>query len=162
MIKQIAWDEIYPIWETFLWPQRSSKIESNSAMVFNQPGIYRIENMHTLPTFVGYYLDSQLIGVSSGHRCIDNSYRIRGTWLNESHRGNGIAQQLIAVLIDTGIKENTQFAWTIPRVGASSTMFARMGFETVSDEFSTETGTNVYSKLDYTNFHISGVTPLRV
>lgn len=162
MIKQISWEQISHIWETFLWPQRTSKIESNSAMMFNQPGVYRIENMHTTPVFLGYYCNARLVGVSSGHRCMDNSYRIRGTWLDELYRGNGFAQQLIASLVNLGMEENTTFAWTMPRVGASSKMFSRLGFNIVSEQFSSETGTNVYSRLDYANFHISNVTPFRI
>lgn len=162
MIREISWNDISYIWKTYLWPGRTSKIESNSAMVFNQPGIYKIENMYTTPTFVGCYHDGRLIGVSSGHRCVDNTYRIRGTWLDCRYRGNGIAQQLIAYLVEVGIKEKTKFAWTVPRVGASLIMFTRLGFETVSNQFPSETGENVYSKLDYPNFHIPSIAPLRV
>lgn len=150
------------IWSTELWPNRTSAIESNSAMIFNQPGKYDIANMRTNPTFLGFVRNSHLLGVTSGHACADNSYRIRGTWVHESLRGTGVAHGLIEKIVKQGISENTDFAWTMPRMGASIKMFTKLGFHPVSDVYQTETGDNTYCRLNYTDFHIPDVRPVGI
>jgi L-amino acid N-acyltransferase YncA len=162
MILRIIWGEIYKIWATELWPDRISPIEPNSAMVFNCPGQYDIKNMKTAPTFLGFVRSGQILGVTSGHACVDRSYRIRGTWVHSTLRGSGIAYKLIDQIVKQGISEQTDFAWTMPRVGASLKMFTKLGFQPVSDTHKTETGQNVYSRLDYANFHVPDIRPVRV
>lgn len=158
-ITQITWDEIYKIWKNELWPGRTSSIEPNSAMIFNKPGFYDIANMKTPATFLGIIIESTILGVTSGHSCSDNSYRIRGTWVHPSLRGTGVAHALVEQIVKQGINEKTNFAWTIPRVGASVKMFSKLGFEVVSEIHTTETAENVYSQLHYSNFHIPSVRP---
>lgn len=113
MIKIISWEEIKHIWHFHLWPERISAIEPTSAMNYLKG--YDIKNMGAGPTFFGYFMNQSLVGVNSGHRCADNSYRSRGLWVNEQNRGDGIGKKLLLATIQQGRNEMTEFIWSYPR-----------------------------------------------
>ena len=119
MIKQITFVEIYQIWSVHLWPHRSSPIESNSAMVFL--GGFDLTNMTTKPTFFGYFIDDVLVGVNSGHKCVDNSYRSRGVFVFPEFRKRQIGQRLLEATIEQGQIEGCNFVWSYPRKSSWNT-----------------------------------------
>lgn len=146
MIKSLPWEEILPIWQHKLWPDRKSAIESNSAMKLS--GGYDIENMKTVPTFVGYFIDDNLVGVFSGHKCSENDYRVRGFWVEPKYRKQGIGTELLQSLINQGKKEGCSIVWGYPK-STSWNIFKRLGFKLASDWEPSETSKeNAYCILE--------------
>jgi len=136
MIQKITWGEIFKIWSTELWPNRNSPIESNSAMEFLEG--YDISNMIPRPTFFGYIIDSKIVGVNSGHRCSDNSYRSRGLWVHLNYRKQGIGQLLLQATVGQAVEEKTKMIWSYPRKTSWPT-YSKVGFKLASEWHASET-----------------------
>lgn len=146
MIEEIAFEEMLHIWRTYLWPHRTSAIESHSAMNFL--GGYDIKNMNSEPSFFAYIQDSKILGVNSGHKCFDNSYRSRGLFVFPEYRNKGIGVSLLKETILQGIKESSSFVWSYPRKTSWST-YKNAGFNLSSDWKISETSdSNAYCKID--------------
>jgi len=142
MIKKITFEDILPIWEIHLWPNRISKIESNSAM--NLLGGYDLFNMNTIPTFFGYYVNDMLIGVNSGHMCINKQYRSRGLYVKEPYRRMGVGRELLLSTIIQGHREKAELCWSYPRE-SSWDAYESAGFALISDWEKSETSdSNAY------------------
>lgn len=145
MISKIDFEIIYPVWRNLLWPERKSLIESTSAM--NYLGGYDIKNLEFQPTFFGYFIDGNLVGVNSGHRCKDNSYRSRGLFVNENYRQRGIGKSLLEASINQAIEEHAEFVWSYPKYTAYRAYIAA-GFSITSPWEQSELGQNAYCKKD--------------
>lgn len=148
MIKQISYNTIYDIWSNELWPNRTSKIESNSAMVYL--GGFDMANMHTEPLFFGYFSNGTLAGVNSGHKCIDNSYRSRGLFVFPEFRNNGIGYKLLKATIEEATNQGATFVWSLPRKNSWET-YKKAGFILTSAWGKTET----YVENAYCAFYIN-------
>lgn len=146
MIEIITFEEILPIWRNHLWPDRTSPIESNSAMCYKDG--YDMFNMNTIPTFFAYKINNEIAGVNSGHMCKDNQYRSRGLFVFEKFRGLGIGTKLLIATIEQGRKENAHMCWSYPRDSSwktySSAEFLLDGAFSIS-----ETGNNAYCYYHY-------------
>lgn len=141
MIETITFEEILPIWRNHLWPDRTSTIESNSAMCYKDG--YDMFNMNTKPTFFAYKINNEIAGVNSGHMCKDNHYRSRGLFVFEKFRGMGIGTKLLIATIEQGRKENAHMCWSYPRDTSWKT-YSSAEF-LLDGEFSiSETGNNAY------------------
>lgn len=136
MIKTIDWQTIEDVWKNHLWPNRQSKIETNSAMCYKSG--YDMYNMSTTPTFFGYYVNDELAGVNSGHGCNDNMYRSRGLWVFPKYRGSGIGTQLLLATVEQAKIEGYESIWSYPRKTSSKT-YQSAGFEITTDWESSET-----------------------
>lgn len=144
MITKISFDEILPVWKQFLWPNRVSTIETNSAMRFL--GGYDIESMSTIPSFFAYMIDNRIAGVNSGHMCKDNSYRSRGVYVFPEYRKSGVGTELLVATINQGRLEGANYAWSYPRQSSWNT-YKSAGYELASDWELSETSTNAYCKI---------------
>ena len=148
MIKFLSWEEILPIWKTQLWPSRISAIEPNSAMSYKSG--YDMYNMNTTSSFFGYYVNDELVGVNSGHSCLDNMYRSRGLWVDPEHRGKGIGRQLLIETINQAKHEGSDMIWSFPKRTSWKT-YNSVGFELTSDWQKSETSDeNAYCILKLT------------
>lgn len=145
MIVEITFEEILNVWVNYLWVDRKSPIEPNSAMLYLEG--YDLKNFDYNPTFYGYYVDGILAGVNSGHMCCDKSYRSRGLYVFPEYRNKGIATLLLSETIFKGSKENASFVWSLPRK-ESWKAYENAGFELTSDWVNTETGINAYCRID--------------
>jgi GNAT superfamily N-acetyltransferase len=146
MIKSLSWHTIEFIWQIHLWPDRVSKIEPNSAMSYKSG--YDMYNMNTTPSFFGYYVNDELVGVNSGHSCSDNMYRSRGLWVDPKHRGKGIGKQLLVETINQAKREDARMIWSFPKRTSWKT-YNSVGFELTSDWQSSETSNeNAYCILE--------------
>lgn len=144
MIKNIEWHLIYPIWEKYLWPERTSPIKSHSAMMYLNG--HSMKNYDYRPSFLGYFKDNSLIGVNSCHKCSDGSLRSRGLWVHPDHRNQGIGYKLLKQTIE--FKGNATFVWSYPRKSSWRT-YENVGFYLTSDWESSETSeANAYCRLD--------------
>lgn len=139
MIKEISWEEIEYIWKNYLWPNRTSPIEPNSAMNFLSG--YSNHNMTTIPNFLGYYENNELVGVNSGHLCSDNSFRSRGLYVKEKYRGKSIGIQLLLKTIEIAKLYDSNLIWSFPRKTSWRT-YQNAGFKLASDWTSSETSNN--------------------
>jgi GNAT superfamily N-acetyltransferase len=141
LIETITFEEILPIWRNHLWPDRTSPIESNSAMCYKDG--YDMFNMNTIPTFFAYKINNEIAGVNSGHMCKDNQYRSRGLFVFEKFRRLGIGTKLLTATIEQGRKEHAHMCWSYPRDTSWKT-YSSAEF-LLDGEFSiSETGNNAY------------------
>ena len=149
LTRKISFDTILPIWKNELWPDRTSAIETHSAMTWPFEGAPDPIDMNIFdykPTFWGVYIDDKLVGVNSGHRTCHTQYRSRGIWVDPDYRGRGIAQQLFTLTEHQALVEGCLLLWSIPRKTALSS-YTKFGFETVGGYIETETAdANIYVK----------------
>ena len=136
MIVKITWPEIYPVWRTKLWPTRVSDIEPTSCMMFM--GGFEQQNLNQTPVFLGCMINSQIVGVNSGHLCTDGGFRSRGLWVDPEYRKQGIGVQLLTATIQMAQHQGAKFCWSLPR-HSSWNVYERAGFTLASNWFPTET-----------------------
>lgn len=141
MISEIGFEEIYKVWQDYLWPHRTSKIESHSAMLFLSG--YDLNNYKFQATHLAYKVDGEIVGVNSGHMCGDYSYRSRGLYVFPKYRKHGIGKDLLLATIDRANNENASFIWSFPRKDSWGT-YKSAGFEVVTEWKESETGINAY------------------
>lgn len=147
-VQQITFQEILPIWQNKLWPNRVSKIETHSAMTWPythplQP--YSMDVFNYPATFFGIYDQDKLIAVNSGHLTTQQEYRSRGLWVDPDYRGKKLAQKILSATINQAKQEGANMIWSIPRLTALPA-YERVGFKTVGgiiDE-GVEFGPNIY------------------
>ena len=146
---KISFEDILPIWENKLWPNRESAIEGISAMTWpyeGNPDPIDMKIFDYQPTFYGVFMDNKLVGVNSGHRTTDTQYRSRGIWVDPDYRKKGIAQLLFVLTEHQARIEKCEMMWSIPRKTAL-TAYTKFGFTTVGDFIVTETAdANIYVK----------------
>lgn len=131
MIEQIAWDEILPIWENELWPNRTSAIESFSAMMFLGGLGWGVDENFAKPVFFAYKDDGKIVGVNSGHKTSEHTFRSRGVWVDPAHRGNQIGPVLLQAVIDYAFTEtNSTICWSIPKKSALPT-YEKVGYRAI-------------------------------
>ena len=147
-VQQITFQEILPIWQNKLWPNRVSKIETHSAMTWpythiNQP--YDAAVFLYPATFFGIYDQDKLIAVNSGHLTTQQEYRSRGLWVDPEFRGMGLAKQLLETTIQQAINSNANLIWSLPRI-SSLHAYNSAGFITVGEVINegVEFGPNIY------------------
>ena len=136
-ILQIDFDTILSIWKEQLWPNRTSPIESHSAMRYLSKE-YDIENFALPSQYLGCYIDNMLIGVNSCHLCIDGSARSRGLWVSPDHRRKGIGQKLLNATVNFAKSQNSILVWSYSRKTSWPT-YNSVGFELSSDWEKSET-----------------------
>jgi GNAT superfamily N-acetyltransferase len=107
-------------------------------------GGYDLENMKYPTTFFGYMLDDKIVGVNSGHGCMNHGYRSRGLWVDPNYRNNGIGVSLLTATINQAKLENFNQVWSFPRKTSWST-YKGAGFELTSNWEQSETSdSNAY------------------
>ena len=150
MIERLNFKTVESIWSTKLWPNRTSAIETHSAMTWPFEGNPESIDMNIFnypATFWGVYLDDKLVGVNSGHKTTDEQYRSRGIWVDPEYRKRGVAQMLFLLTAHQAKIEGCELLWSIPRKTALPA-YTKFGFETVGDYIITETSdANIYVKL---------------
>lgn len=145
MILQIDFSTIYNYWSNYLWLDRKSKIEPTSAMRFL--GGYDLKNLDFEPTFFGFVIDGNIVGVNSGHKCMDDGYRSRGLFVLPEFRGRKIGVELLLATIDQATKEQSTYVWSYPKLN-SWTTYQKAGFVLSSNFEQSELGLNAYCKKD--------------
>jgi len=126
-----TFEEVYPIWNEKLWPERISKIESMSSLYWRQPRDIIKDNSifeKYIPTFFAIKEDNQIVGVNSGFRTDERIYRSRGVWVKEEYRSKGYGQTLLMQAIIQGKSEGCHWIWSMPRKSALET-YKKVGFK---------------------------------
>lgn len=135
---QIKWNDIYPIWQNYLWKNRPSPIETHSAITWPPTDTYDISIFDYEPTFWGVYHRSILIGVNSGHKTSASHYRSRGLWIDCTFRGQRLSTVLLNAAIRQAEEEGCELIWSIPRLSALRA-YESVGFEAYGDTIKTQT-----------------------
>jgi GNAT superfamily N-acetyltransferase len=140
-------DTVEQVWRERLWLNRTSAIETHSAMTWPHDGNtleYDMDIFKYPASFFAVWHDEKLIGVNSGHRTTDTLYRSRGLWVDPDYRKQGIAQLLFGATETAAQLEGCSAVWSIPRKTALSA-YKHFGFEAVGGFFGTETSdANIY------------------
>lgn len=126
MIRDITFEQCLELWE-ILWKDRVSPIEPASAMILVTPDdvTRKYSNDIGPTTFTGFYDGDLLVGVNSFHR-IDATIRSRGLYVRDSHRGKGIAGQLLGEAIRRA--PEGAVVWSYPKDTALP-VYLKAGFE---------------------------------
>jgi GNAT superfamily N-acetyltransferase len=147
-VQQITFEQILPIWQHKLWPNRVSLIETHSAMTWpsshpNQPYDMNVFNYPVY--FFGIYDQDKLIAVNSGHLTTITEFRSRGLWVDPSFRNKGLASELLAATVDQAIVTKATMVWSVPRVSAAH-VYEKVGFTTIGIIITdgVEFGPNIY------------------
>lgn len=141
MIIKVDFEQVLNIWKNHLWLNRTSQIESHSAMLLNKT--YDIKNFEYQSTYFVYVVDGVIAGCNSGHMCSDLTYRSRGLFVFPEFRKKGKGVRLLKATIDQAMQEKATCVWSYPRQSSWST-YAAAGFELSSDWEQGETGINAY------------------
>jgi len=143
LIKRVDFETIKPIWETQLWPDRISPVESHSAMTW--PGTSKSKHDMAIFNYPAYhwavYINEQIVGVNSGHLTSDTEFRSRGLWVHPDFRRQGIAHTLFVMLKTQAKNSKANLIWSIPRETALP-VYTDFGFTTIGQFFKTETSEN--------------------
>jgi GNAT superfamily N-acetyltransferase len=143
-IKEIDFEQVLPIWENFLWPNRTSKTSPMSSMCYlggNDMDIYKKYK----PRFCGLYIDKELVGVNSCHQTSDTQMRLRGIFLFEKWRNRGLGAHLFKFVDDSAALANCAEIWSFPRLERRRS-YEKAGYKMVSDPVHTgEFGPNLYA-----------------
>ena len=142
VLKEISFDEIYPVWDKRLWPGRKSKIEPMSSLVGNSRlflswGNSEIKKDSSIfdkyePKFFAFVIDDEVVGVNSGFRTEVSVYRSRGLWVDPNHRGLGLGQQLLTQATKLAKEEICKVIWSMPRKSAMET-YESVGFNKIGE-----------------------------
>jgi GNAT superfamily N-acetyltransferase len=145
---KITFEQILPVWEEHLWPDRVSPIETHSAMTwpYSWPDKEIDMQIFEYPaSFWAAFDGERIVGVNSGHRSSEVEYRSRGIWVDPDYRGQGIAACLFDLLKNQATAEGCEMIWSIPRKTALPA-YTKAGFMTVGDFLETETSdANIYA-----------------
>lgn len=140
-IEKIDFATILPIWKDKLWPMRISPIETHSAMTwpFDNPDSPYDMNIFNYPaTYIAAKDQGHIVGVMSVHPSSDIHCRIRGVWVQEDHRLQGICTEMLGVIDEVAALEGCKMIWGIPRMAALP-VYLKYGYIQCGDVFVTET-----------------------
>lgn len=141
MIIKTDYQTILQIWEQYLWVERTSKIETHSAMLLD--GTYDMKNFNYVPSYFIYLRNGEIAGCNSGHMCLDNTYRSRGLYVFPQHRGNGIGLALLLETIKQAKIEKSKLVWSYPRKKSWRT-YKKAGFKLTTQWSAGELDLNAY------------------
>lgn len=151
MIKEITFELILEYWSKYLWSeyvQQGLKInrvntttqEKYFYSVLNHRDQEQVE-FCIKPTYIAYFSDDNIIGVESGYKTNIDYYRVRGLWVDENYRREGIATEMIDYLAN---KSKEKYLWTIPRENALG-FYTKYGFTITGLSAKTIYGQNYFA-----------------
>lgn len=129
-IEKVRFEDILPIWQEHLWPDRTSPIEKLSAIDRNgsiNPALLK----ERMSFWRAVNSNNQVVGVIGGQTTGD-SYRSRGLWVNDQFRGKGIGRKLVRAVIQAASEEGRRIVWTMPRA-SSIDFYKKAGFQVTND-----------------------------
>lgn len=141
MIIKTTFPMILDIWQNHLWVNRTSKIESHSAMLLDQT--YDLKNFDYEATYFLYISGGKVVGCNSGHKCCDNTYRSRGLFVFPEFRGQGYGTKLLLQTIKQGKIERATSVWSYPKLESWNT-YKKAKFKLITEWKESEMGINAY------------------
>ena len=67
------------------------------------------------PSFFKLTIDNQIVGVVSGHKSDQESFRLRGIYIKKQYRKQKLSLLLFSAISDQAKKENCSNVWSFPR-----------------------------------------------
>lgn len=128
-IQEITYEQCLTLWNQ-LWANRVSPIEPTSAMTFSHTSQRSYTTNVGTPTFLGAFVNEQLVGVNSIHDVDENQQRSRGLFVLPEFRSNGIATKLLKATI--ACRKPGRCLWSYPKDSALPT-YVRAGFRVITD-----------------------------
>jgi len=126
MIREITFEEIYPLWEElwrgrdFIKPQSSMcDFENQNMAIYDKCASGEWDSV-----FYGVFTDdtNELIACNSGYQSTETTFRSRGLYVKYGYGGKGIGQLLLQKTIDFAKEKNKyDFIWSFPRMTAVRT-----------------------------------------
>lgn len=146
ILKEITFEDIFPIWRDFLWANRISDIKPMSSMTFDRNYDLSIYDNYQ-PYFCGVFDGDILIGVNSCHQTSASDFRSRGIYIFPEYRKQNISKLLFNFVKQKAVEANTKILWSLPRLTALNS-YKAFGFEVCSEVINenVEFGPNVYVK----------------
>ena len=138
MIQEISFEKIKLYWK-ILWPNINVEDEIKYVSMPTCPYTTNIfiklgkTSPRSIPSiFIGYFIDSQIVGVLNGYKTSSYFFRTRGLWVNDNYRRLGIATKLMKEVEKFAFKCGCFELWTIPRKSAIN-FYKQYGFEQMTD-----------------------------
>jgi len=144
-VKEITFEDILEGWKQ-LWPDRKDTPNVSTWTLMKECFFYdnvvivkdMIDHDINIKTtedvnYYGVYENEKLIGVNSGHKTCQISWRSRGLWVHPDYRGRRISKMLLNAVVDSA---DTQYVWSVPKT-ASIKSYESIGFIKRSDEIVT-------------------------
>lgn len=126
VLTEISFSEMLLVWKNQLWPKRQSIIEPYSAINIDGEIDDQIVRMQPEAHFFAIYQKNQIVAVTSFHKTSNNEYRLRGTWVHDNYRGQGLGKKLISTLIKKNFEKGDKI-WTLSR-DSSKLFYEKIGF----------------------------------
>ena len=128
VIEEITFDQILPIWNQHLWPERQSRIEPVSAIDIESNIDMTIFNYLNKAHYFAAFDGDQIIGVISGHLTKPNQCRLRGLFVMPGYRGQSISRHLIEAELNHAIALGCTQIWALIRT-KNIGLFAKYEFK---------------------------------
>ena len=104
---------VFPLWKTYLWPERIEPIEARSALLFKEGIDSNYKSAEVF--FMKFEANKQIIGVCSGQRTRSQEFRSRGLWVSKEFRRQNIGSKLFFSVEKEAKKRGCQHLWTLAR-----------------------------------------------
>ena len=140
-VKEIGWEDIKPIWETHLWPNKKNGVAKTNEWTWKWTDNFlgkdkeMAKNAH--PTFFGIEDDDSIVCVNSvfvTDTGIFTYYRSRGLWVNPEYRKQGLSKLILIHCLEYARSNGGSWVWTVPRQ-SSLKSYLNAGFVKKSDWF---------------------------
>lgn len=142
-ICRIRFEEIFPVWDKHLWPNRTTPIRAQSSMLLN--GEHDMSVYNNPVYFYKATVDKCVAGVNSVFLTTKGEYRSRGLFVFPEFRGRGVGKHLLEEGIRHAQEKGAQCIWSLPRMSALKTYeTAGFQFSHPAEDAKVEFGPNVY------------------
>lgn len=141
-IREASFEDIFPFWRDHLWSGRKSAITPCSAIDFD--GSINMELIDKEPFFWVCWRRNQVIGVISGFCTSSSEFRIRGLWVKDEYRSQGVGSLLLGEAFKKARALNRPTVWTMPRASAKD-FYKKNGFQFVRETSEFEFGPHYFA-----------------
>lgn len=126
IIRAIDFQTIEPIWREKLWLGRTSAIEPYSAMMFMHDA-YDCTFADQPQTFLGGFIEDELVAVNSLHLAEKYMARSRGLWVSHEMRGRGFGTHMLLETNRRAAELGAESIWSFSRI-SSITTYLKAGY----------------------------------
>jgi len=137
-VEQVTWEEIFPIWQNELWPERPW-IRSFTTMINNEDHDMSIKRKAegNFGFYNGVFFGvkttdtGKVVACNSGHQCSKTLFRSRGLYVYPEFTGRGMAHSLLAYTAKFAQDNGFEKIWSLPTEKALP-IYNQVGYETMS------------------------------